>query len=82
MMDKRKPTHVYIGRRPCGCIVAISSYAPWMRESTECAVADMIHDGEIVECMTWAEYQANKPALQDCPHGEVDQYGNQQPVLV
>lgn len=81
-MDKRKPTHVYIGRRPCGCVVAVVAYAPWMRESAEWAVADMIHDGQIVESMTWAEYQEKQIKLQDCPHGEVDQNGNQQPVLV
>ncbi len=78
------PTHVYTGRLPCGCLVFMVVYDPRNREPTAREVANMIRHGAIIECITWEDYQSNPIKfgdLDDCPHGEVDANGNQQPTL-
>lgn len=76
-----KSTHAYVGVAPCGCVLALAAYHYEQRESTARAVAQMIRDGLIVRCLTWSEYQAERPALADCPHGKILDGDSQQPPL-
>jgi hypothetical protein len=71
-MTATKPTHCYVSRRPCGCIVALAAYHYNWRESVGRLVARDINRGLIVECITWAEYhkRGRDLATVKCTHGE------------
>ena len=82
-VDRMKPaTHVYIGRGPCGCVLAFAAYSYRTREHTGRNVAEMIKDGLIVSSMTFEEYQVSGIFLADCPHGEIVDENTTQPVLL
>jgi len=78
----KPPTHVYIGRAPCGCAQAVASYGYAFRAGTAKNVAEMIKDGLIVSSMTFEEYQTSGIFLADCPHGEIVDENTTQPVLL
>ncbi len=64
-------THVYIGKMPvCGCVVSLASYSYEERQRTARAVADMIKNGLIVECVTIEEYRTMHVAF-GCSHGKI-----------
>lgn len=70
-MNDQKPTHVYIGRKDCGCVRAVS--LDQRSKSTAKQVYAMICDGLIVERMTCEAFDASggvASLFEDCPHEE------------
>lgn len=56
-------THAYIGRKPCGCVVALVVDEPRWKRDTAKTVARYVLDGYAVERLTVAEATA---ALRRC----------------
>lgn len=79
--EDRRPTHVYVGTAPCGCVQALASYHHGMREHSAKVVAEMIKDGLIVSSMTWEEYKAGPSLFMDCTHGKIVDSDTMQPPL-
>jgi len=69
--DDKKPTHVYIGRKPCGCVVMIRSDTG--DKSTGAAVGEAIADGltvDRVEWLTYADKISKEETFFKCNHGQ------------
>lgn len=81
-MDE-KHTHSYIGRMPCGCVMAC--VIDMANKMTAKAVSDMIQDGMTVERVTMEKFRAEitkEPGFFDCPHGkEAESATTNQPAL-
>ena len=48
-MNNQKPTHDYVARLKCGCIVALVADVPGFEKETAKSVAELIRDGCAVE---------------------------------
>jgi hypothetical protein len=71
-MPNEKPTHVYVGRKECGCVIALATD---MRDKhTGDNVAEFISDGLTVDRVDWETYK-EKISLEEtfmkCPHGQL-----------
>jgi hypothetical protein len=55
-----KATHVYVGRKPCGCIVAVVVDEPKYPKDTGKDVAAFIRRGYTVERITLEELRGRK----------------------
>lgn len=65
-----RPTHCYIGRKKCGCVVAVVTDVPGWEKETGKSVAEFIADGLIIERTTIHDYNAGLPI--GCKHSEPD----------
>lgn len=67
----KEPTHDYVGRRPCGCVMALA--ADLGDRYTADAVRDMIIHGGTVERVTREELRIimDEPTFMSCPHGQM-----------
>jgi hypothetical protein len=66
-----KPTHVYIARKKCGCVVGVVT--DMHDKSTGKFVAEFIETGYEIEHIDWATYTdkvANEPGFLGCVHQE------------
>lgn len=72
-----KPTHEYIGKKWCGCIVAMTADLPQFSKHTAKSVAEMISDGLTVERVPFG----SSNVIWDCPHGEKPKE-DEQPKLI
>lgn len=61
----------YIGRRPCGCVMAITTDN--RGKDTARAVAEMIENGATVNRHSWNEYKeiSKEETFLACPHGQL-----------
>lgn len=66
MMDR--PDHSYIGRRKCGCVIAIT--VDFGDKDTSVQVARFIADGLTVERVTREAARGLLIDIDDCPHRE------------
>lgn len=63
------PTHVYIGRAPCGCVYMLRNDDH--DKDTAHDVAEVIKEGGSVERVTWKRYidvVRNEDTFMACPH--------------
>lgn len=60
-----KSPDAYVGRKKCGCLVAVVFDDPRYTEDTANSVADFIKSGYRVENVVWSEV---KDQLQRCRH--------------
>ena len=71
-MDKhQRPSHVYVARESCGCVVGVVNDG--LGKFTAKAVAEWITDGLAVQRETFEDYRARickEPGFMDCPHGQ------------
>jgi len=71
-MSNEKPTHVYVGRKECGCCVALVTDG--RDKDTGKAVAEFIGEGLTVDRVDWETY-TNKIRYEEtffkCPHGQL-----------
>ena len=67
-----KPTHVYVARQSCGCVVGLVSD---LRDKfTGQSVSEFIADGCTVDRVTWDDYKNKvsvEPGFMDCQHGQL-----------
>lgn len=72
MALETKPTHVYVGRKECGCVVGLVTDR--RDKDTGQGVSDFIADGLIVDRVDWSTYK-DKISLEEtfmnCPHGQL-----------
>jgi len=67
----QKPTHAYIGRRECGCVMAVAS------DTGDAEMYDFLaretRAGLNFTRVTWAEYQeiADEKTFMACNHGQL-----------
>lgn len=61
----------YIGRKPCGCVVAVATDDGDVRTATH--VYGFIVDGLTVDHVSWSEYReiAQEDTFMNCPHGQL-----------
>lgn len=64
VIDIPAPSHDYVGRKPCGCVVAI--VADLGDKETGQNVAELIKDGLIIDRLPRQE--AAHLLMQECPH--------------
>lgn len=72
MQKVTKPTHAYIARRSCGCVVGVVT--DYQDKSTGEAVGEWIADGLAIERVDWNTYRnkiANEKTFLSCPHGQL-----------
>ena len=66
-----RPTHAYIGRKPCGCVMAVAS------DTGDASMFDFLADatrrGLRFDHVTWDEYHeiCNEPTFMACNHGQL-----------
>lgn len=69
MNPHQRPTHVYIGRLPCGCAVALTNDTG--DKYTAEAVKDFIKEGLSVNREAWQKYVdeiSKESTFMNCPH--------------
>jgi hypothetical protein len=68
--DMKPATHVYIGRKECGCCVAVVT--DLMDKSTGKSVAEFIGDGLIIKRVSFPEYRemCKEETFMGCTHGQ------------
>lgn len=69
------PTHDYIGRKPCGCVVAVLADLPSQKQHTARMVAAFIRDGLAVERIALADLARYFPLGCRCTPGDGPQKG-------
>lgn len=77
--QRRKATHVYVGRKACGCCVAVVT--DLQDKMTGKEVAEFIASGLTVERISFDDYRARiveEPGFMGCIHEE----GGEQLVLL
>lgn len=62
-------THAYIGKRACGCVLAVVIEIPGEQKFTAKSVSEFIKDGYAVERVTVEE--SRKLLVARCPHTAV-----------
>lgn len=70
-MNQRKATHVYIGRKSCGCCVAVVT--DLQDKMTGKEVSEFIASGLTVERISFDDYRArivDEPGFMGCIHEE------------
>jgi hypothetical protein len=70
-MNDSKPTHVYIGRKSCGCCVAVT--VDLQDKYTGKSVGEFISGGLMVERITFDDYRnfvCKESSFMECPHGK------------
>lgn len=70
-MDKH--THCYIGRKSCGCVVAVVTDCG--DKLTADAVAEFVLEGLTLERVSFDVYRSevvSSPGFMDCPHGQME----------
>jgi len=64
------PTHCWIGRKTCGCVMSIAGDDMNRKELAK-FVSQMIKDGLIPERITWEDCKGrviSEPTFFNCPH--------------
>lgn len=72
MPEESKPTHVYVGRTECGCVVGLVT--DMRNKSTGEHVAEFISDGLAVNRVDWPTYVneiCKEATFMNCPHGQL-----------
>ena len=72
MAEESKPTHVYVARTECGCVVGLVT--DMRNKSTGEHVAEFIADGLAVNRVDWLTYQnkiCKEQTFMNCPHGQL-----------
>lgn len=75
MKESQRPTHVYVGRKKCGCCIGVIT--DFEDKGTGKAVAEFIGDGLNVNRVDFEVYRnevCKEEAFMSCPH-------KQQPAL-
>ena len=71
-MSDEKPTHVYVARKDCGCVIGLVTD---MRDKrTGKHVAEFIADGLVVTREDWRTYRntiSKEETFMNCPHGQL-----------
>jgi hypothetical protein len=67
-MRDKKPTHCYIGRAWCGCVLAITTDRG--DKHTAQSVAEFIKDGMTVERIPYFDGRLDAIVNFDCKHGD------------
>lgn len=69
--ETERPTHAYIGRKPCGCVMAVASDTG--EASMFQFLADAVEGGLKFEHVTWDRYHevCNEPTFMACNHGQL-----------
>lgn len=63
------PTHVYIGREPCGCCTTVISDLPGCEKHTADQVYRTMRRGCTIERVTWSDYRervSQEPGFMNC----------------
>jgi len=72
MPIETKPTHVYVGRKDCGCCVGLITDR--RDKDTGDSVSEFIADGLTVDRVDWRTYTekiSKEPTFMNCPHGQI-----------
>lgn len=71
-MPETKPTHVYVARKDCGCVIGLVT--DLRDKSTGEGVAEFIGDGYTVSREDWQTYKdriCKEETFMACPHGQM-----------
>ena len=70
-MSKKEPTHAYIGRKSCGCCLAVATDEGTSDMFEQLAV--WTEEGLKMEHVTWERYRevSAEPTFMMCNHGQL-----------